>query len=542
MRRTICFALAVLFLAVSATSFASNVFPLKPTDTSSPRGVLESFLKYSELFDQAMRAPKKDKGDILEARERAERCFDLSEVAPSARSDVALESVLRLREVLDRIQLPDMADVPGSEEVKEQDIEFWRIPHTEIKISKATGARSGAFLFSPKTVARLDEFYDEVRDLPYKDGAVEGIYEDYIYSSGWLVPDGLIGHLPGWMRTGYLGQAVWQWLGLVIFLPLGAFLLVPVFLWHRKRKKAQETTPFIGGRVVFPLAAMGVCFGVRYILNTQINLTGTVQTVVSMGLEVAFYFFAAWAILAAGNIVTIAIISVRRIQEEALNADVIKLVCRLVSLGLVFVLFYRAGGHFGLPVAAVFASAGVAGVAVALAARETLANFFGGVSIFLDRPFRAGDYIVIESGERGEVRAVGMRSTRLLTRDDVLITIPNSVITNVKIVNQSAPRAPFRVRIKVGVAYGSDLDAVEEALLSSAAENSLVLESPSPRVRLRAFGDSSINYELLVWVGHPKYRGRSVHQISREIYRRFSEQDIVIPFPQRDVYLHKESE
>jgi len=90
------------------------------------------------------------------------------------------------------------------------------------------------------------------------------------------------------------------------------------------------------------------------------------------------------------------------------------------------------------------ASAGIAGVAVALAAKETLSNFFGGVTVLLDQPYKVGDYIVLDSGERGEVVEIGLRSTRILTRDDVQISIPNAIITNTKVINESAPEPRFR--------------------------------------------------------------------------------------------------
>jgi MscS family membrane protein len=517
---------------------ASNMFPLEPPDTSSPRNTLESFLYYSSEFHKAMRAENEDEFMVGEMRQRAERCFDLSDVAPTIRGDVALESVLRLREILDRIPLPAMAEVPDGEAIRMRDVPVWRIPHTEIKIGRVeSGARLGAYLFTAETVDRLDEFYDEVRDLPYKEGAAQGIYEEYIYSSGWLVPEGLIARLPGWMHEGYMGQAVWQWTGLGLTILLSALALLPLLRWHRSWRSRGKTRAWRLGRLVFPLTGMGLCLLDKHIINAQINITGRVLTATTMLLEAALTIFAAWAILVAGNVITNGIIASQKIKEEALNADVIRLLGRLISLGLVFALFYRVGGYFGLPVTAVFASAGIAGVAVALAARETLANFFGGVSIFMDRPFRAGDYIVLDSGERGEVRAVGMRSTRLLTRDDVMITIPNSVITNVKIVNQSAPQPQFRVRIKIGVAYGSDLDRVEAALMAAARGNDLVMTTPEPRVRLRSFGDSSIDYELLVWAMRPHDRGRVTHQLNREIYRRFTEESIEIPFPQRDVHM-----
>jgi MscS family membrane protein len=220
------------------------------------------------------------------------------------------------------------------------------------------------------------------------------------------------------------------------------------------------------------------------------------------------------------------------------GAEIIRLgenVARLlVFAGVVF--FFLS--LWKINVTPLLASAGIAGVAVALAAKEMLANFFGGVSVFLDQPFRTGDYIVLDSGERGEVVTVGLRSTRILTRDDVQISIPNSIIANTKIINESAPEPRFRVRIGVSVAYGSDVDQVEEVLLSAARNNSLVAPEPEPRVRFRTFGESSLDFELLCWAQAPKDKGLLIHELNREIYKAFGRAGIVIPFPQRDVHMY----
>ena len=184
-----------------------------------------------------------------------------------------------------------------------------------------------------------------------------------------------------------------------------------------------------------------------------------------------------------------------------------------------------------------FASAGIAGIAVALAAKDTLANFFGGISIFADKAFKVGDYIILDNAERGEVVEIGVRSTRIKTRDDVLITIPNSVLATTKIINESAPIPRFRIRIPVGVAYGSDVDQVEEILLAVALGNDQVAKEPEPRVRMRGFGESSLDFELLLWVDDPSLKGLVTHHLLKAIYKAFAEQKITIPFPQRDVHL-----
>ena len=190
----------------------------------------------------------------------------------------------------------------------------------------------------------------------------------------------------------------------------------------------------------------------------------------------------------------------------------------------------------------ILASAGIAGFAVAFAAKDTIANFFGGVSIFMDKPFKISDYIILDSGERGEVVEIGLRSTKIKTRDDVLISIPNSIIASSKIINESAPLPRFRVRVPISVGYGSNVDRVEELLREIALENEYVVKERSPRVRFRRFGDSGLEFELLCWVIEPRYKGRAIHYLNREIHRRFAEEGIEIPYPKMDIHIYRQGE
>lgn len=184
------------------------------------------------------------------------------------------------------------------------------------------------------------------------------------------------------------------------------------------------------------------------------------------------------------------------------------------------------------------ASAGVVGIAVGFAARDTLANLFAGFFIIADAPYQVGDYVVLDSGERGEITRVGIRSTRLLTRDDVEVIIPNSVMASTKIINESGGRwVKFRIRLKVGVAYGSDVDRVLEVLEAVARANLTVCRDPEPRVRMRGFGDSSLDFELLCWVTHPSERGLVTHELYVAIYKVLAAHRIEIPFPQRDLWV-----
>ncbi|MCG7976431.1 MAG: mechanosensitive ion channel family protein [Candidatus Thiodiazotropha taylori] len=186
------------------------------------------------------------------------------------------------------------------------------------------------------------------------------------------------------------------------------------------------------------------------------------------------------------------------------------------------------------------ASAGIIGIAVGFAAKDTLANLFSGVFIMADTPYKIGDYIVLDDGTglRGKVTSIGIRSTRLLTRDDVEVTIPNAIMGNSKVVNESGgPYPKYRIRVSVGVAYGVDIDQVKRILLTIAEENDSVCHDPEPRVRFRTFGASSLDFELLCWVDNPELRGRVVDSLNSTIYKTFLEEGIEIPYSKQDLYI-----
>lgn len=193
---------------------------------------------------------------------------------------------------------------------------------------------------------------------------------------------------------------------------------------------------------------------------------------------------------------------------------------------------------WGIDPTAWLASAGIIGIAVGFAAKDTLANLFSGFFIVADSPYKLGDYIILDTGERGRVTHVGIRSTRLLTRDDVEITIPNSVIGNAKIVNESGgPWEKTRIRVDVGVSYDSDLEYVHDVLMELVKDRDDIANNPSPRVRYRAFGASSIDLQLMAWINYPEQKGLTTHKLIMDIHKTFREKGIEIPYSKHDLYV-----
>jgi small-conductance mechanosensitive channel len=224
--------------------------------------------------------------------------------------------------------------------------------------------------------------------------------------------------------------------------------------------------------------------------------------------------------------------------SKLVQSGMLALLQNAARIALIALAIYFAFLAWDIEVTAWLASAGIVGLALGLAAKDTLSNVFAGVSIVADAPYKTGDFIILDTGERGIVTQIGLRSTRLLTRDDVEITIPNGVLGNSKIINEAGgPSQKHRIRVAVGVAYGSDIDHVIATLERVAADNDRVCKDPAPRVRFRRFGESSLDFELLCWIDRPVDRGRLQHELNCAVYKTFIANSIVIPFPQRDLHV-----
>ena len=228
----------------------------------------------------------------------------------------------------------------------------------------------------------------------------------------------------------------------------------------------------------------------------------------------------------------------RRRASKLVQSGMLSLLQIVIKIALVALAVYFVFLAWDIDVTAWMASAGIVGLALSFAARDSLSNLFAGVSIVADAPYKTGDYITLDNGQRGLVTQIGLRSTRLLTRDDVEVTIPNGIIGNSVITNEAGgPSEKHRIRVAVGVAYGSDMDHVIETLGRIAADHSEICEKPAPRVRFRRFGESSLDVELLCWIARPVDRGRLHHELNLAVYKAFASEGIEIPFPQRDLHV-----
>jgi len=191
------------------------------------------------------------------------------------------------------------------------------------------------------------------------------------------------------------------------------------------------------------------------------------------------------------------------------------------------------------------ASAGVVGIAAALAAQDFLGNIFGGIVLYTDGPFTEGDWVYL-SNTYGRVLHVGLRSTRIMTEDSQMMIIPNSMISNNIIMNYSKPAEALLIRENVGVAYNSDVMLVKQSLcdaVASAAEKSSALSAEiETEVDFMEFGDSALIFELTFGAASTRVRRDAADAVNTEVIRIFRERGIEIPFPQRVITINKDTE
>jgi len=209
---------------------------------------------------------------------------------------------------------------------------------------------------------------------------------------------------------------------------------------------------------------------------------------------------------------------------------------RLIHYALVLVGFILALFALGFDLKNITILGGALGVGIGFGLQTIVNNFVCGLIMLFERPVKVGDAIEL-GGQQGKIKKVGLRATVVQTYDNSEIVVPNSDLITSQVTNWTLAESLSRIRIPVGVAYGSDVPLVMKTILECAAGNQTVLKNPAPKVLFVNFGDSSLDFELRVWVADFDTRLQVISELHQEIDRRFRELNIEIPFPQSDLHV-----
>lgn len=515
---------ALLLVVFAATAVAGK--PLEPVDTSSPRATVQSFLMLTEeaadLYSAYREAPSPVTQDALwQISDKARRLLDLSRVPPAAHRKVADETFYLLWEVIGRVELPGLAEIPdadssqGAEDNLTQ-LTRWRIPGTELTIVRIEdGPHAGEFQFSSDTVKQLPHLYRLTRDLPYlQPMLVENMYQLNEQFTGWMIPLKWVEAFPAWTRISIHGQVLWKWLALLLLIALAIVLVIAVMRWAR-RKQSDGTLRSYLRRLSVPLTMIIAGLFVWYLGIQQINVTGLAAVIPDFMLELAYSVAVVWIVWVSASWIAEIIIASLLTQTENLDASLIRLTARFIGIMAVLVLMFRAAHNVGIPVYGLVAGAGVGGLAIALAARSTLENFMGTLNLFADRPIREGDLCRYDEdsvpGWRpvGKVESIGLRSTRIRRFDRSQVTIPNAQFAQQHIVNMSRCER-FLLNSTLGLRYETTDDQLRFVLaqlreLLHAHPKTLHTHQDPVRVRFVGFGEFSLDVALRVYIGTRNY-------------------------------------
>lgn len=191
---------------------------------------------------------------------------------------------------------------------------------------------------------------------------------------------------------------------------------------------------------------------------------------------------------------------------------------------------------WSINISPLLATAGIAGIAIGLAVKDSLSNILGGLQLVLDRTFKVGDKVELESGEMGVILDIGLRSTKLKTYDNEVVYIPNGYLANAKIKNFTHPDVSIRVNVEFGVAYGSDTEKVRQVVLDAVKKIDTVIEEPEPVVQFLKMSDFSLDFIARGWVKEYTEAYSTKIKMTDEIYNALNRAGISIPFPTRTVY------
>lgn len=222
----------------------------------------------------------------------------------------------------------------------------------------------------------------------------------------------------------------------------------------------------------------------------------------------------------------------KRVVDETLT----KFLVSLAKIALITFVIISAASQVGIQTASFVAVIGAAGLAIGFALQGSLSNLAAGVMLIIFKPIKVGDFIE-GGGAAGSVDSVGIFITTLHTPDNKVVFIPNSTLTSGNITNYSA-NDKRRVDMVFGIGYSDDIDKAKNVIQSVLNNDARVLKDPAPQIVVSELGDSSVNFNVRPWVNTADYW--SVYfDTTEQIKKKFDEQNISIPFPQRDVHMYQ---
>jgi len=582
--RMACYA-AVLVLLVFNYSPAVGQTPAEPagpsvdfnayfSNLSSPRDTLQSFLATTDRIYDLIRDDgfnPENWATIQQIIARQMRLFDLRNVPPNHRQDTTVETVVYLREALARVSIPPLAEIPDEDEmfarIKDGKLASYVIPGTPIEIAYvAEGPYAHRFQFSADTVRDAEEIFRSWKEKPYVDKHIKGLYEAFFLRAGSHIPDSFIRSLPAWMQHIFAKETVWKWLFLIVSVVL---YIVLILLLHVILKSVSaDRNPIYKYLILLllPIAVILLTQFIKYLIDVEFLITGRVEEFAFLVCDMIVLIATVTIIIKLGTVAAELILKAGRLKKsQRIDQHFVRLGIRLLSITAAVVIVVEGLQQIGFSIATVAAGAGVTGLAVALAAQDTLKNIFGGLMLSIDKPFVPGQRVVMK-GHDGEIEEIGLRSVKIRTLTGHQVTIPNEDAARIDIENIG--RRPYIRRLfNVKITYNTppekimraieilyEILAVPETTQAESAESFDRQQGKShpnepvnqpefpPRVYFNELNADSLNIIVIYWYHPAEYWNYLEHAnwVNMQIMERFNAEGIDFAFPTQTLHLARD--
>lgn len=527
---------------------------LKAVNTSSPRATLEDFLDTMNRAyvliteaDAALQArpPTKTREEARKIEkmatsllQRASDTLDLSQVPKALRRDFGIETVLQLKEIFDRLLLPPLDTVPNAQMIaaarktesdssKQTAVPYrWKLPITQIEIVEILeGEQQGQFLFSSATVKQMSDVYKKIKDLPYRQaqfGGIEleylspglspGFYEKYVTGSGYLLPQAhfmgrLVNGLPEWFKTIHGGQMAWKWTGLLLCVLLTVVAAYAVHKYLRLLAKNIQSPLQDWLHLLSPIIVLLIVVAIRKFIDDDLNFTGDLHAIVMTGIASAVFVLIAWVVFVLFKALAETIIATPRMQDLGSESTLLRIGARVIGFLIAIWILIDGLRELGADLIPLLAGLGIGGLAVALAAQRTIANFIGGLILLANKPVRVGDFC--RYGEDpsanwlriGKIEEINLLSTRIRGIDRTVTTIPNAEFSNLQIVNFTK-RDKRLMKTTLHLRYETTAEQIRYILIKIRElllGHPMVMPEPA-RARFRGYSDYSKNVQIVCFL------------------------------------------
>ncbi|MFQ3670857.1 MAG: mechanosensitive ion channel family protein [Verrucomicrobiia bacterium] len=517
---------------LGATGVASVVVQegrviLDLVEMDSPRATMESYYRAMEDYREGV-----DRNDpnLRRRLDDAVRTLNLDHLPAMTRLQEGRELAILLKEVLDRTLVLDFGAIPDDPETS-----FWRSPGGVVTTRRVgSGDREGDHLITQDTLTGVRELFQRVRNLPYLPGTGGGAG----YHSPWLET-----HLPAWTYREFGGVAYWQWLGLFVAILAGLTLKTivravgAVILRLTERSKTKWDGLLVES-LSGPLALL-VASLLWWTAVVSLRFSGVPREVLVYGVKLIICAAVIWTFYAAAEVFHQFLKEYAKRSDNNLDEQIVKLISRSLKIFILVVGVLLAAQNMGIQVFSVLAGLGIGGLAVALAAKDSLSNFFGSIMIMFDRPFRVGHWVVVQ-GQEGIVEDIGFRSTKIRTFYNSLVSIPNAEVASAPVDNLGLRRLR-RVKTTIGVTYDTPpekLEAFLEAIKNVIKANPHT-SSFNCHVAFNDFGASSLNILLYFFLQVPDWATELEQRqnVLLEIMRAAKRLGVEFAFPTQTLFI-----